>query len=486
MDKDDFENYNLNDEIKDALKDMGYISPTKVQKEVIPLALQRIDLIVRSNTGSGKTAAYGIPICHQIDWMINKAQVLVLTPTRELAIQVKEDFTNIGRYKRVKATALLGGQSFQGQQIELKQKTHIVVGTPGRVLDHIKKGTLSIDFINYLVIDEADEMLNMGFIDQVESIINKIKTDRVTMLFSATMPEQVRKLSLKYMFEPINIDVLEDVNNDITNNVQNNIEHIQYKTEEIDKLSLLLDLTVVENPDTCIIFCNTKEQVDKVYDCLKLEKYSCDKMHGGLEQRDRMLAIDKFKKGKFRYLIATNLVARGIDVEGVPLIINYDIFPDKEVYIHRTGRTARAGLSGKVISLITPYDERYLSFIEDYIGFKILNIEVPTKDEVLKSREAFDIKMKEKPTPKQSKAFKLNKQIMKLRINIGKKKGIRATTFVGIISNIEGVTAEDIGIITIMDTLSFIEILNGKGQIVLNAMKRTKIKDKAMAINVVF
>lgn len=199
MCKESFKDYQLSNEIVKALDSLEYEKPTAVQSKVIPLALEKKDLVVKSQTGSGKTASYGIPICELVDWKENKPQALILTPTRELAVQVKEDFINIGRFKRIKATAIYGKQPFAIQKTELKQKTHVVVGTPGRVFDHIEKGTLSLDKINYLVIDEADEMLNMGFIEQVEAIIKELPRKRVTMLFSATLPEEIKKLSLNYM-----------------------------------------------------------------------------------------------------------------------------------------------------------------------------------------------------------------------------------------------------------------------------------------------
>ncbi|MGQ0438693.1 DEAD/DEAH box helicase, partial [Bacillus sp. B-TM1] len=199
MSKKSFSNYALSKEVRRALTGLGYEHPTEVQGEVIPVALQKKDLVVKSQTGSGKTASFGIPLCEMVEWEENKPQALVLTPTRELAVQVKEDITNIGRFKRIKAAAIYGKSPFARQKLELKQKTHIVVGTPGRVLDHIEKGTLSLERLKYLVIDEADEMLNMGFIDQVEAIIDELPTKRMTMLFSATLPEDVERLSRTYM-----------------------------------------------------------------------------------------------------------------------------------------------------------------------------------------------------------------------------------------------------------------------------------------------
>ena len=259
---------------------------------------------MKSQTGSGKTASFGIPLCEMVEWEENKPQALVLTPTRELAVQVKEDITNIGRFKRIKVAAVYGKSPFARQKLELKQKTHIVVGTPGRVLDHIEKGTLSLECLKYLVIDEADEMLNMGFIDQVEAIIDELPTKRMTMLFSATLPEDVEKLSRTYMNSPIHIEIK------ATGITTDKIEHTLFEVIEDEKLSLLKDVTTIENPDSCIIFCRTQENVDHVYRQLKRANYPCDKIHGGMVQEDRFEVMDDFRKGKFRYLVATDVGER--------------------------------------------------------------------------------------------------------------------------------------------------------------------------------
>jgi len=476
MDSKSFNDYQLSEEIANALKSLGYENPTEVQRKVIPLAFKKNDLVVKSQTGSGKTAAYGIPICEMIDWLENKPQALILTPTRELAVQVKEDITNIGRLKRIKAAAIYGRHPFGVQKTELKQKTHVVVGTPGRLLDHIEKGTINLKQISYLVIDEADEMLNMGFIEQVEAIIKELPRDRVTMLFSATLPEAVKNLALKYMKAPIDVEI------NSANITTEEIQHSLYKIAESDKFSLLSDVCVIENPDSCIIFCGTKDQVDFVYDRLTKLKFSCDKIHGGMEQDDRLIAMNRFRRGEFRYLVATDVAARGIDVENITLIINYDIPLKKEGYVHRTGRTGRAGLAGKAITFVTPQQGRYLSQIEEYIGFKIPFMMNPSNEEVLNKKTDFDLKMMNKPTIKKPKSEQLNKEIMKLRFNGGKKKKFRADLFVGTIANIEGVTAEDIGIIDILDSLTYVEILNGKGPLVLERLKNTPIKGKIMKV----
>jgi len=477
MSKKSFKEYALSKEIVRALTSLKYEQPTKVQEKVIPVALEKKDLVVKSQTGSGKTASFGIPLCEMVEWEENKPQALILTPTRELAVQVKEDITNIGRFKRIKATAVYGKSPFARQKLELKQKTHIVVGTPGRVLDHIEKGTLSLERLKYLVIDEADEMLNMGFIDQVEAIIDELPTDRMTMLFSATLPEDVENLSRTYMKSPINIEIK------ATGITTDKIEHALLEVREEEKFSLLKDITTVENPDSCIIFCRTQENVDDVFRQLKRSGYPCDKIHGGMVQEDRFAVMNDFRRGEFRYLVATDVAARGIDIENITHVINYDIALEKESYVHRTGRTGRAGNSGKAITFVTPYEERFLVEIEEYIGFEIQKIEAPSKEELAKGKAAFEDKINAKPIMKKEKSAGLNKDIMKLYFNGGKKKKIRAVDFVGTIAKIPGVTADDIGIITIQDNVSYVDILNGKGPLVLKVMKNTTIKGKQLKVH---
>ncbi|MED4402329.1 DEAD/DEAH box helicase [Metabacillus fastidiosus] len=473
-----FDNYNLSDEIKRALAGLKYKTPTEVQSEVIPRAIQNQDLVVKSQTGSGKTASFGIPVCELIEWEEKKPQALILTPTRELAAQVREDLTNIGRFKRIKCIAVYGKEPFSKQKEELKQKNHIVVGTPGRVIDHIERGTLILDEIKYLIIDEADEMLNMGFIDEVESIIEQLSSNRVTMVFSATLPKDVENLCHKYMKNPINIEI---ASSGITTET---IEHCLIEAKEEEKISLLKNVTVIENPDSCIIFCRTKEHVDTVFSELEKSNYSCEKIHGGLEQEDRFAVMDGFKRGNFRYLIATDVAARGIDIDNVTLVINYDVPMEKESYVHRTGRTGRAGNKGKAITFATAYEGKYIKAIEKYIGFDIPLIEAPTYQEVTRGRTAFEEKSSSRRVVKNNKTERINKDIIKLHFNGGKKKKLRAVDFVGTIAKIPGVTADDIGIITIQDHLSYVDILNGKGSLVLQAMENTTIKGKKLKVSI--
>ena len=473
-----FKKYQLSEEINRALDALGYIEPTEVQRLVIPNCLEKDDCVVRSQTGSGKTAAFAIPLVEQIDWLENKPQVLVLTPTRELAVQVAEEFTAVGRYKRIKAVAVYGKQPFRYQQTELKQKTHVVVGTPGRVLDHLEKGTLKLSKLTTVVIDEADEMLNMGFIDQVESIMAFVENEHQTMLFSATLPEEIVELAEKYTANPVQIEVAPE------GEITSTIEHFKMTIEDDKKIKLLQDISIVENPDSCIIFCRTKDRVDEVHDLLYDLEYSVDKLHGGMEQSTRLLVINDFKRGDFRYLVATDVAARGIDIENVTHVVNYDLPMEKEAYVHRTGRTGRAGLEGKAITFVTPFEDQFIASVEDYIGFELKTYAQPSQALIEARTESFHKKMERMPKRKKMKLDAVNEGITRLYFNGGKKKKLRAVDFVGTLCRIPGITADDIGIITIIDTSTFIEILNGKGHVVLKAMRNTPVKGKMLKVHI--
>lgn len=470
-----FNKYNLCDEIIKALEGIGYNKPSDVQEKVIPEILSGKDVVVKSQTGSGKTAAFGIPLCEKIVWDERKPQVLILTPTRELAIQVKDELTNIGRFKRIKSVAVFGKQPFSDQVRELKQKTHIVVGTPGRVYDHIDRGTLEIDKIKYLVIDEADEMLNMGFIDQVREIIQSLSKSRQTMLFSATIPQEILGLCNIYMNNPVKVEVKSQ------KLITDNIKHELYRFDEFYKLDNLGKILIIEQPETAVIFCKTKENVDKVFENLNKKGYSVNKIHGGMLQKERLEVMDKFKKGNYRILIATDVAARGIDVEGITHVINYDLPVEKEAYVHRIGRTGRAGAKGKAISFVNQYEDRLLETIQEYIGF-IISV-AGEISEVDKEKRAEAIKiLKSRPGAKKEKAKVINQAITKIYLNGGKKKKLRAGDFVGAISRIDGISAEDIGIIDVQDTVSYIDILNGKGNKVIEGLKNSTIKGKKLRV----
>ena len=473
----DINEFVLSDEIMKALEGLKYKKLTKVQEEVIPLVLKEQDLVVKSRTGSGKTAAFGIPICEKIDWFLNKPQALILTPTRELCVQVKEDLTNIGRFRRIKVSSIYGRYSFQEQKVELKQKTHVIVGTPGRIKDHMEKGTIQLNSIKYLIIDEADVMLNMGFLSQVEEILKELPSDRTTLLFSATISNEIKELAKQYMKEAQDISIEDE-------SIKASIEQYFYRVEENDKTTLLKDITKIMNPSSSIIFCKTKETVDTLFHILKKDDYRCEKIHGDMEQEDRLKSMNRLKCGEVYYLIATDVASRGIDVEQVDLVINYDCPRTKEEYVHRIGRTARAANTGIAITFLTKQEENRINEIENYLETKISELNRPSQETVDHALKDFSNKQKKEPIRKVQKSELLNQDIMKLHVRGGKDKKFRTVHFVATICNLEKVTAEDIGIISIFEKHTYIEILNGKGNMVLEHLNKSSICGKKIKVSI--
>lgn len=481
MTKKSFETFGISPDILKALTSLRYFSPTAVQEEVIPLALDKQDIIVESQTGSGKTVAFGIPLCEQAVWEENKPQALILVPTRELALQIKTEIMNLGRLKRIKVTAVFGKSPFKTQKSELKQKSHIVVGTPGRILDHLKEGTLVVDKVQSLVLDEADEMLNMGFIDQVEEIIGYLPKERQTMLFSATMPSEVERLASFYM-SPDRASVKMEKTAENTPNIL----HSFIKVGEASKEKLLLDLLTIENPDGCIIFCNTKDVVDSLVNYLGAADLPIDKLHGGMDQDDRIEVMSEFRDGKLRYLVATDVAARGIDIDNVTHVVNYDVPFEKESFTHRTGRTGRAGKSGLALTMVGNYDQRRWDEIRDYAfdeSSQVTEIFAPNERTVTSAKNAFERKIQTQIKPKIARNKELNKDITKIYFNGGKKKKLRAVDFVGTLTSIKDVSADDIGIITIQENVTYVEILNGKGAYVIFEMQNRTIKGKTLKVH---
>ncbi|SHJ31545.1 DEAD/DEAH box helicase [Parasporobacterium paucivorans] len=478
MGKEKFEDFRLSSELLKSISILGYEEPTEVQAQVIPAILGKKDVVVKSQTGSGKTAAFAIPLCELLVWEENSPQALVLEPTRELALQVKKEIFSLGRFKRIKVPVIFGKSNFYNQEKELKQKTHCVVATPGRILDHLERETIDVSKVKYLVIDEADEMFNMGFVEQIEAVIRRLPQERVTVLLSATMPENVAGLCSKYMKDPIYVEI-EDQSPALDRIIQE-----RFDVSESDKLKVLKDILVVENPDSCIIFCNTRLQVDEVYEVLTLMDCNCERIHGGMEQSDRMKVMKGFKTGRFRYLIATDVAARGIDVDSITLVINFDVPQDAPVYVHRIGRTGRIGNTGRALTFVAEDERRYLSDIEKYIGKEIPLKERPGQEHVRLGGEEFAMKTMATPEIKEEKNAKLDKDIMRLHINAGRKTKMRPVDIVGTICSIEGLTAEDIGIINIQDISTFVEILNKKGEIVLRELQNKTIKGRIRKVSV--
>lgn len=476
MIKENFEHYSLSKETLKALKKLGYEKPTEVQEKVIPAALKSTDLIVKSQTGSGKTAAFAIPICEKIELEIRNPQVLVLAPTRELAVQVKEDFSHLGRFKRIRCAAIFGKQPMEIQKRELRQRVHVVVGTPGRTLDHIERQNMNMEEIKYLVIDEADKMLDMGFIDQVEAIIRLLPENRMTMLFSATMPDKIEEICSKYMRKPKKIEVTSKVT------TTEKIRQYYYEIEESKKFDLVKKIIYTEKPESCILFCNTRERVVDLLEKMKKERFFCEGLHGGMEQSSRLNTIQRFKRGEFHFLIATDVAARGLHIDDVTHVINYDVPMENESYVHRIGRTGRVENKGVAITLAAPRESRYLNEIEAYLHYKIPKGELPSEAEAERGRADSEHGFKTKPRAKVQKVEKLNREITKIRINAGKNKKMRPGDILGAITGIEGVSADDIGIIDVQDTCSYVEVFGKNGDLVARKLQDMTIKGKVHTV----
>jgi ATP-dependent RNA helicase DeaD len=475
MDNNGFANCGVSQEIVKALENLGFETLTEVQQQVIPLALVDTDVIVRSQTGSGKTAAFAIPICEKIEVEERYPQALILTPTRELAVQLKQDIANIGRFKKIRCAAVFGRQPMELQKRELRQRVHVIVGTPGRTFDHMERKNVTLDEIKYLIIDEADKMLDMGFIDQVEAIIKMLPANRVTMVFSATMPDKIQEICSQYMSNPVTIEV------DAEMSTAETIQQTYYEVHDSEKFNMVRKIIYTERPDSCLVFCNTRESVETVLANMQREGYHCKSLHGGMEQRERLQAMQSFKRGEFPILIATDVAARGIHVDGIALVINYDMPLDNESYVHRIGRTGRAGEEGRAITLVTPAEQSTLAELVAYIHYQIPRQETPTVEAVEQGKLLFT-KTTAVPNYKSDKGDNLNRDITKIRINAGKKTKMRPGDILGAITSIPGVSAADTGIIDIQDTCSYVEILGGKGELVMEALLHTKIKGKVHTI----
>lgn len=472
-----FASYGVNQEIKKALHLLGYDTPTLVQQIVLAEKTGKEDLCVKAKTGSGKTAAFGIMLCEEADWEENRPQSLVIVPTRELALQVGEELGLIGKFKRLKTAVVFGKMSIAAQELALKQKTHIVVGTPGRVLDLIERGSLKLDQIRTVVIDEADEMFFIGLREQVESILSKIPTKHRTMLFSATLEENVVEVAGKFMKERKELHTLD------YEEVPPSIEQSAILVSEAKKTELLSFVLIEKNPDSCIIFANTQAAIDEIYTGMKKKGYPCRKIHGGMRQKERLQVMEQFKRKQFRYLVASDVAARGIDIKEVSLVINYDLAKGPENYIHRIGRTGRNGVTGEAVTFYNDREVRRLQEIETVTGNQIQRVEFDYGQDLSVKQQQFEEKLGQKQKAEAKKGTALEREITKIHINAGKKSKIRTCEIVASICGIEGVVAEDIGVIEIIENATFVEILNRKGNLVLKELPKKTIKGRNRKVN---
>lgn len=376
-----FENLGISAPILKALEEMGFEAPTEVQKTAIPHALKQEDLIVRSKTGSGKTAVFGVSILQLTDPEAAGPQGLILTPTRELAVQVDSDLKLIAKHLGHKTTAVYGQHNMDTEIHSLNKGVSIVTGTPGRVYDHIRHGNLITKNMRFLVLDEADRMLDMGFLDQVKRIIKTLPKNRVTLLFSATIPAEIRHICSEYMKNPATIEI------ESPTMTVDTTQQAYYRVNHNEKNTQLHRLLLLEQPESCVIFCNTRNMVDRVQRFLTRQGYASRALHGDIPQVKRLKTLQQFKQGYFHLLVATDVAARGIHIDDLSLVINYDVPLEKDSYVHRIGRTGRAGNGGRAITLVTSDDIMSLYEIEEHIGVMIQEAELPS-EELLTERGA--------------------------------------------------------------------------------------------------
>lgn len=361
-----------------AVKRSGFEEATPIQAETIPLVLAGNDVIGQAQTGTGKTAAFGLPVLQQLDLDLRQIQAVIISPTRELAIQTQEELFHLGKEKRAKVQVVYGGADIRRQIKQLEQHTpHILVGTPGRLLDHIQRGTINLAHVKHLILDEADEMLDMGFLDDIEKIIQAVPAERQTLLFSATMPKEILKIGEKFMVNP---QIVKIKAKELTTDL---VDQYFVKTKEFEKFDIMTRLIDVQAPELTIVFGRTKRRVDELSRGLEARGYNAAGIHGDLTQQRRMNVLRKFKNGDLDILVATDVAARGLDISGVTHVYNYDIPQDPESYVHRIGRTGRAGQNGISVTFVTPNEIGYMRTIEQLTKKKMSPLRPPTDDQAL-------------------------------------------------------------------------------------------------------
>ena len=381
-----FKQLGINSELEKSLKKNGILEPTPIQAQAIPSLLDGRDVIAQAQTGTGKTLAFLLPILEKINPNKKAVQALIVTPTRELAIQITAEAKKYSDIKGINQLSVYGGQDVEQQIRKLKNGVHLVIGTPGRIIDHLKRETINFGKLDMLVLDEADQMLHMGFLTDIEAIVRQTPKRRQTMLFSATIRQDIKQLAGQYMRDPKSIAV------ESKTVTLETVEQIVIETTDRGKQDSLFEALDKYNPFLAIIFCRTKRRVKMLNDALQMKGYNSDEIHGDLSQAKRERAMKNFKNAKLQYLVATDVAARGIDVEGITHIFNYDIPEDAESYIHRIGRTARAGKSGVAVTFVTPKNVEELNTIERKIKMSIKKNESDksTSEKSNKPKRKFD------------------------------------------------------------------------------------------------
>ena len=542
-----FEELNLDAKILRAVTDMGFEAASPIQAKAIPLELEGKDIIGQAQTGTGKTAAFGIPLLEKIDPKNKKLQAVVLCPTRELAIQVAEEIRNLAKYMHgIKVLPIYGGQEIVKQIRSLKDGVQVIIGTPGRVMDHMRRKTIKFGQVHTVVLDEADEMLNMGFLEDMETILSELPEERQTVLFSATMPQAIAEIAKKFQKDP---EIVKVVKKDLT---VPKVTQYYYDVKPKNKLEVMCRLLDMYAPKLSVVFCNTKKQVDELVLALQGRGYFAEGLHGDLKQVQRDRVMNGFRKGRTDILVATDVAARGIDVDDVEAVFNYDIPQDEEYYVHRIGRTGRAGREGKAFSLVVGKEVYKLRDIQRYCKTKIVPQPIPSIDDVTEIKadkilcqaeeilqdndmdrliDIIERKVLEEDYTTLDLAAGLLRIIMgednediiedsrplrslddlgdwrdrnygrgrgsrsggrgnrsggddmaRLFINIGKNQNVKPGDILGAIAGESGMPGKMVGSIDMYDKYTFVEVPREQADIVLQAMKDARIKGKNIHI----
>lgn len=536
-----FSDLGLSEATLKAILELGYEEPTPVQEQTIRLMLDGDDVIAQAQTGTGKTAAFALPILQNLDPSLHTPQALILTPTRELAIQVAEAFQSYSKFQKISVLPVYGGQPIERQLKALQRGVQIVVGTPGRIMDHMRRRTLNLAVVKVVVLDEADEMLNMGFIEDIEIILKETSDERQTALFSATMPAPIANLARRYMRNAKRVTVAAE---------KRSIPQIRqtfYEVGKRDKFEVLSRVLDYEVPGAAIIFCRTKLEVDSLVQRLTARGHAAEALHGDLNQMQRDRVMGRFRSEQIDLLVATDVAARGLDVDHISHVINYDIPLDPEIYVHRIGRTGRAGRTGLAISLVTNREARLWQIIQRSVGKPIQKEKMPTLGDVVNRRRerfketlretlageglepflkmadelgeefnpremaavAFKLLLGEDPdvtedrlaepepparpsyreqreprTYKESKRIRIDGDMTRLKIDVGREEGVRPGDIVGAIANEANISGQAIGAIEIHEHYSMVDVPSKQVAHVLMAMKSASIRNHKVNIDI--
>ncbi|MDB9805513.1 ATP-dependent RNA helicase DbpA [Porticoccaceae bacterium] len=453
----DFARLALNPALVENLASLGYQEMTPIQAQALPPVLENKDIIARAKTGSGKTATFALGLLNKLDVKRFRVQTLVLCPTRELADQVAAEIRKLARgIHNIKVLTLCGGVAFGPQVGSLEHGAHIIVGTPGRVEEHLRKANLNLDNLTTLVLDEADRMLDMGFQQALDDIVGYMPEQRQTMLFSATYPEKIENIAQRIMRSPVTVEVQETHSNQ---SIVETLYQVDNDQSRVEAVRLLLQ---EHQPETTLIFCNTKVETDRVANELRTVGYEASALHGDLEQKDRDQTLACFANRSISVLVATDVAARGLDIESLDMVINYQVAQELEVHTHRVGRTGRAGAQGMACSLYTQRDKHRISQLEDYLKQKFVRAELP------------HIRLLREPV--------FAPPMVTIHIGGGKKQKLRAGDIVGALTGADGIPCSEIGKIQVGDHWAYVAVACEYGKLAFNKLSQGKLKGRSFRV----